>query len=129
MSLKVVAFDKDSKDRVKEAKMVEAVEETDVLEASVKRRLQRMKEVYLHRLARGKPSQLGVGPGQLAEATRKLQPKRLQLKRLPLNRLQLKRLPLKRLQLKRLQLKMLQLRRLQPKRQQWIRLQRTRLQK
>ena len=36
MSLKVVAFDKDSKDRVKEAKMVEAVEKTDELEASVK---------------------------------------------------------------------------------------------
>ena len=31
-----------------------------------------MKEVYLHRLARGIPSQLGVGPGQLAEASRKL---------------------------------------------------------
>jgi len=51
VSLKVVACDKDSKDRVREAKMVEAVEETDELEASVKRRLQR--EVYLHRLARG----------------------------------------------------------------------------
>ena len=48
VSLKVVAGDKDSKNRVREARMVEAVEETDELEASVKRRLQRMKEDTLN---------------------------------------------------------------------------------
>ena len=46
--MKVVAFDKASKDRVREEKMVEAVEETDELEASVERRLQRMKEDILN---------------------------------------------------------------------------------
>ena len=48
VSLKVVAGDKDSKNRVREARMVEAVEETDELEASVKRRRQRMKEDTLN---------------------------------------------------------------------------------